>query len=88
MLTLQCRVKDVTCTVILCEHANSHGTRDITGDTELQAEFHNVTSSKSMFNLCMFKLAKQFICSVDTYTHEGWIALNIFTSVFLRIIYY
>ena len=35
MLTLQSRVKDVTCTGILCEHANSHGTRDFTGGTEL-----------------------------------------------------
>ena len=82
MLTLQSRVKDVTCTGILCEHANSHGARDFTGGTELQAEFRNVTSRKSMFNLCMFKVAKQFICSVDTYTHEGWIALNIYQCVF------
>ena len=41
----------------------------------------------SMFNLCMFKVAKQFICSVDTYTHEGWIALNIYEYVFKNYLF-
>ena len=31
--------KDATCVSFLCEPANSHGTRDFAGDTDLQAPF-------------------------------------------------
>ena len=34
--------KDATCVGSLCERANSHGTRDFAGDTDLQAPFRNV----------------------------------------------
>ena len=33
--------KEATSIGILCEHANSHGTRNFTGDMDLQAEFRN-----------------------------------------------
>ena len=33
--------KDATCVGSLCERANSHGTRDFAGDTDLQAPFRN-----------------------------------------------
>ena len=33
--------KDATCVGFLCERANSHGTRDFAGDTDLQAPFRN-----------------------------------------------
>ena len=34
--------KDATCVGSLCERANSHGTRDFAGDTDLQAPFRLV----------------------------------------------
>ena len=37
--------KDATCVGSLCERANSHGTRDFAGDTDLQAPFRNVIES-------------------------------------------
>ena len=43
--------KDATCVGSLCERANSHGTRDFAGDTDLQAPFRNdklVTLAKFM----------------------------------------
>ena len=33
--------KDATCVGCLCERANSYGTRDFAGDTDLQAPFRN-----------------------------------------------
>ena len=51
--------KDATCVGSLCERANSHGTRDFAGDTDLQAPFRNVLryllSALSMEALVIFK---------------------------------
>ena len=42
MLTPQSGVKEATGAGILCECANSHRTRNFTGDADQQAEFRNV----------------------------------------------
>ena len=46
MLTLQLEAKDATCDCVLCERANSHGTRDFMANMDQLVEFHNTLDSR------------------------------------------
>ena len=89
--------KDATCVGSLCERANSHGTRDFAGDTDLQAPFRNadfeldLNSSNLSATLTMgIMLLRRFVSSFCILKSLGLVLyitllqISVFTRVLIR----